>query len=767
MTEIGRTFLKTALQRASSGTEGARLIGSQLTGIAGSTVQAMLEGLKTAVDSKLSSSDASVTNTRVPTDLSVTNAKVSATAAIDESKLALATDAAAGTGSRRTLGTGATQAPPGNDSRFTTAASETVAAHAELATQAETDTGTDDLRIVTPLKLAGRSFERTANKGAASGYTPLDSGLLVPVANIATGTPNGTKFLRDDRSWQTVPLPAAATESAAGIAEIATQGETDTGTDDARIVTPLKLAGRGFERTANKAAASGYASLDGSTKVPAAQIPAATETAVGGAELATQAETDTGTDDLRIVTPLKLAGRSFERTANKGAASGYAPLDSGLLVPVTNIGTGTPDGTKFLRDDRVWTTLTSTTPQATETVVGASELATTNEAFTGTDTQRIITPLTLSQNIELRMPLPSMDYFVNGYTAVSTGVSLIITIGRGIYATAGASYQYIAQNYTATANRDVYAWVSATGVVSFTEVANGAAQPSIGAGNNFLYKFVTNAAGVSATTDMRRTTPLPSETQPGITELATQAETDTGTDDLRITTPLKLHTKSWTRIKLSTSPTTPAAEAELAWNTSYKHLELHDGTRLKKISPLGFKPYAYPEGAGPGATVATAISLVAAGGSLVVPIVIDAPMILESITYRDNSVATARGPVEIAIFAPETGAAGTNVLNKIDSGTIAAFTPTVASNRTATLGAPQYLSPGVYWVAIKNNNAATALAPAGVAAGTMALNVAQTKTFTTAAYGSTLDLTAATWVKITTVPGIVLNGRVFAQAAIF
>jgi hypothetical protein len=33
----------------------------------------------------------------------------------------------------------------------------------------------------------------------------------------------------------------AATESSAGIAELATQGETDTGSDDARIVTPLKL----------------------------------------------------------------------------------------------------------------------------------------------------------------------------------------------------------------------------------------------------------------------------------------------------------------------------------------------------------------------------------------------------------------------------------------------------------------------------------------------------------------------------------------------
>ena len=51
-------------------------------------------------------------------DLAVTNAKVAAGAAIAESKLALASDAAAGTASRRTLGTGAAQAAPGNDSRF-------------------------------------------------------------------------------------------------------------------------------------------------------------------------------------------------------------------------------------------------------------------------------------------------------------------------------------------------------------------------------------------------------------------------------------------------------------------------------------------------------------------------------------------------------------------------------------------------------------------------------------------------------------------------
>lgn len=56
------------------------------------------------------------------------------------------------------------------------AASETVAGVAELATQAETDTGTDDLRIVTPLKLKNHSLrklkaEGTLGDASATSYT--------------------------------------------------------------------------------------------------------------------------------------------------------------------------------------------------------------------------------------------------------------------------------------------------------------------------------------------------------------------------------------------------------------------------------------------------------------------------------------------------------------------------------------------------------------------------------------------------------------------
>jgi hypothetical protein len=56
--------------------------------------------------------------------------------------------------------------------------------------------------------------------------------------------------------------------------------------------------------------------------------PAATDTTAGIAEIATQAETDAGTDDQRIVTPLKLAAwagrlRRFTQTIGDGSATQY------------------------------------------------------------------------------------------------------------------------------------------------------------------------------------------------------------------------------------------------------------------------------------------------------------------------------------------------------------------------------------------------------------------------------------------------------------
>jgi len=72
------------------------------------------------------------------------------------------------------------------------------------------------------------------------------------VTTVEEGTSAATTYRQDQVngtigsssiSWVTFGTAApSASETTAGIAEIATQAETDAGTDDLRIVTPLKLA---------------------------------------------------------------------------------------------------------------------------------------------------------------------------------------------------------------------------------------------------------------------------------------------------------------------------------------------------------------------------------------------------------------------------------------------------------------------------------------------------------------------------------------------
>lgn len=96
----------------------------------------------------------------------------------------------------------------------------------------------------------------TENSAAGSGRFTMTygSGLLQYLDNDTSffGGLDLFSGLTASRSWAmpdaggtvalTSDLAVQATESVAGIAEIATQAETDAGTDDMRIVTPLKLA---------------------------------------------------------------------------------------------------------------------------------------------------------------------------------------------------------------------------------------------------------------------------------------------------------------------------------------------------------------------------------------------------------------------------------------------------------------------------------------------------------------------------------------------
>lgn len=46
-------------------------------------------------------------------------------------------------------------------------------------------------------------YQKESEKGQANGYAALDANSRVPIAQLASGTPNGTKFIRDDGTLQT------------------------------------------------------------------------------------------------------------------------------------------------------------------------------------------------------------------------------------------------------------------------------------------------------------------------------------------------------------------------------------------------------------------------------------------------------------------------------------------------------------------------------------------------------------------------------------
>jgi len=185
------------------------------------------------------------------------------------------------------------------------AASTTVAGKVELATSAETITGTDTTRAVTAAGLAAK----------------------------------------------------VTSETVLGIVELATAAETTTGTDNTRAVHPAGLKVELDKKITAFAdpnadrivfwddSAGAFVALEPLTPLAISGttlfINYATTTADGVIELATSAETVTGTDTIRAVTPAGvLATRGLAVGINAQTGTTYAPVlaDQGKAVTLSNAG---------------------------------------------------------------------------------------------------------------------------------------------------------------------------------------------------------------------------------------------------------------------------------------------------------------------------------------------------------------------------------------------------------------------------------------------
>lgn len=161
------------------------------------------------------------------------------------------------------------------------------------------------------------SYADATARLAATGFVAGDVGKLARQLDA-----NSLWMLTDDSpiTWAEIGgsgSVAAASDTVSGKVELATTAETTTGTDATRAVTP-----DGLHDMTSLAGAAWFLdedamTTDSATKVPSQQsvkayvdaqisggsVPAASDTVAGKVELATTAETTTGTDATRAVTP--------------------------------------------------------------------------------------------------------------------------------------------------------------------------------------------------------------------------------------------------------------------------------------------------------------------------------------------------------------------------------------------------------------------------------------------------------------------------------
>ena len=263
----------------------------------------------------------------------------------------------------------------------------------------------------------------------------LPSNIMVEGENIS--------LLTNDAGYLTA---SQATETAAGVAELATQAETNAGTDDLRIVTPLKLRTTTF-------ISSQIPNLDASKITSgifaAARIPQATESAIGGGELATQNEVNAGTSTTTLLTPatnhgnyatdtrLGVVRRATTTEANNGTQLTF--IDSELLQTASvDISDTTTWTSVTLINGHTGTLLTRVNRFGYTEIYGQINTtgATSNAAFTVPSFQRPGYPWTAFagidnsiSNITAHMKMNSTTGVVNMYPT-SAGTFTFYWIGQ-------------------------------------------------------------------------------------------------------------------------------------------------------------------------------------------------------------------------------------------------------------------------------------------------------------------------------------------------
>lgn len=199
------------------------------------------------------------------------------------------------------------------------------------ATKAYVDATVEGLNWKDSVRVASTANVTVSGPGTSIDGITLTNGDRILLKNQTTGAENGIYIFNGSAVAATRALDAnTAAEIEAAVVYVE-EGTTNANTTWRQTVANPTLGTTALSFTAFGTAAS-----------------AASETTSGIAEIATQAETNTGTDDLRFVTPAKLKGQNFlvqlfTQTFGDGSATSFDithGLSANKLIQVTIYETG-------------------------------------------------------------------------------------------------------------------------------------------------------------------------------------------------------------------------------------------------------------------------------------------------------------------------------------------------------------------------------------------------------------------------------------------
>jgi hypothetical protein len=206
-------------------------------------------------------------------------------------------------------------------------------------------------------------------------------------------------------------------------------------------------------------------------------------------------------------------------------------------------------------------------PQATETVKGVAEIATTAEAQAGTDNERIITPKKLQDVTATETRKGVVELATDAETQTGTDTSRAITpanLSARTATDARTGVVELATDAEVQTGTDTTRAVTPAGLASrtATETRTGvvelATSAEVQAGSD-TGRAVTPAGLASRTATDART---------GVVELATSAEVQAGSDTARAVTPAGLASRTATETRTGVVELATAAEAQAGNDTA-------------------------------------------------------------------------------------------------------------------------------------------------------------------------------------------------------